>query len=117
MSIDVSDICNDSDLAFAFTIQRSTGSFQLGGYVSTPTPIPMWGPVQPSSEKEISMVPEGDRTTGMYTFWSTLPILTTNQNGVADTILWDGNNYRILAIMPWIENGYYLGVGARMTGY
>ena len=60
-----------------FTILRSTGSFVLGGFQSIVTPIPMFGPVQQASNKEIQMLAEADRIGSVRSFWSTQPIYTT----------------------------------------
>lgn len=116
MSIDVSDIVNDPDLAFSFTLLRYGGSFQQGGYFETSIPVTLYGPVQPSSDEDVLMVPEGDRVTGMFTFWCQQQIDHTSPAGTGDVIAWNDQNYKILAVKPWAQNGYYRAVGARLSG-
>jgi hypothetical protein len=116
MSIDVIDIVNDSDLAFTFTLQRFAGQFEEGGYVETATPVSLYGPVQPSTNEDVLMVPEGDRVIGMFTFWCQQQIDHTSPVGTGDVVAWNGQNYKILAVKPWAQNGYYRAVGSRLSG-
>jgi len=60
-----------------FTILRSVGKFVPGGFESTVMPIPMFGPVQQASNKELQMLAEADRIGSIRSFWSTQPIYTT----------------------------------------
>lgn len=60
-----------------YTILRSTDVYILGGVQSTTTSMPMFGPVQQASDKEINMLPEADRIGGARSFWSPQPIYTT----------------------------------------
>lgn len=116
MSIDVSDIVNDIDLAFNFTLLRYQGTFQLGGYNEISESITFWGPVQPSSNEDTLMVSEADRITGMFTFWCEQQLFNTSPVGTGDVILWNNQQYRILAVKPWAQNGYYRAVGSRLSG-
>ena len=60
-----------------FTILRSTGSFVPGGFTSVTTPIPVFGPVQQASNKEIEMLAEADRVSAVRSFWATQPFYVT----------------------------------------
>lgn len=77
--ISVFEVVVDPDMTAPnpFTILRSTGKFVLGGFESTVTPIPMIGPVQQASNKELTMLPEADRIGSVRSFWSTQQIYTT----------------------------------------
>jgi hypothetical protein len=60
-----------------FTILRSTGSYVAGGFQSTVAALPVFGPVQQASNKEVQMLPEADRISSVRSFWSTRPIYAT----------------------------------------
>ena len=77
--ISMQDVVSDWDLRAPdpFTIQRSVGEFVLGGFKSTTFNIPVFGPVQQVSNKEISMLPEADRVGSILGFWATIQIYVT----------------------------------------
>jgi hypothetical protein len=77
--ISVQEIVVDPDMIapHPFTILRSTGQFVPGGFASTTVNIPMFGPVQQASLKEIQMLTEADRVGSVRSFWSTRPIYVT----------------------------------------
>jgi hypothetical protein len=77
--ISVFEVVVDPDMIAPkpFTILRSTGKFVLGGFESTTTSIPMFGPVQQANNKELSMLQEADRIGSIFSFWCTRPVYTT----------------------------------------
>lgn len=77
--ISVQEVVVDADMIAPkpFIILRSTGKFVLGGFDSTVTSIPMFGPVQQASNKELEMLSEADRISSVRSFWSTRPIYVT----------------------------------------
>lgn len=77
--ISVFEVVVDPDMIAPqpFTVLRSTGMFVLGGFQSVTTAIPMFGPVQQASNKEVQMLQEADRIGSIRSFWSTQPIYTT----------------------------------------
>ncbi len=77
--ISVQEVVVDPDMIAPkpYTILRSTGQFVLGGFQSTVAPIPVFGPVQQASNKEIQMLQEADRVGSIRSFWCTQPIYTT----------------------------------------
>jgi hypothetical protein len=80
--ITVQEVISDPDFVapHLYTILRSIDTYIAGGVESVVTRIPMVGPVQQSSNKEIQMIPEGDRVGEMKSFWSTIPIFITRGN-------------------------------------
>jgi hypothetical protein len=117
--IDVSDIVVDPDLAEAFTIYRTTGAFGEGGWIANePTVVPAKGVVTVVNEKELEMIPEGDRVKGAMNFYTTTPINVTSQAGsnISDEIEWKGERYRVVSIAPWVSFGFYKATGVRMEG-
>lgn len=77
--ISVFEVVVDPDMIAPqpFTVLRSTGQFVPGGFESVTTPIPMFGPVQQASDKEVQMLPEADRISSIRSFWSTQAIFET----------------------------------------
>lgn len=78
--ISVQEVVVDPDMIAPqpFTVLRSTGQWVAGGFQPNQTTlIPMFGPVQQASDKEITMLPEADRIGAIRSFWSTQPIYTT----------------------------------------
>jgi hypothetical protein len=77
--ISVFEVVVDPDMTapHPFYILRSTGQFVEGGFESTTTSIPLFGPVQQASDKEIQMLPEADRIGAIRSFWCTQQVFTT----------------------------------------
>lgn len=77
--ISVQEVVVDPDMIAPrpYTILRSTGQFVPGGFLSTETPIPMFGPVQQANLKEVQMLAEADRVGSIRSFWSTQQIFET----------------------------------------
>jgi len=106
-----------------FRVYRSTGHFELGGWVEevqSPPYFDVSGAAWPSSAKEIQQVPEADRITGMHTFASKTELYTTRSNdseeGTSDQIEWNGDLYKLIQILDFSDYGFYAVVGTRMTG-
>jgi hypothetical protein len=111
---------NSPAFAQAYTVNRSSGTFQQGGYVSITTAIAFYGIVQPATEYDLAQVPEGDRVTGMLGFISEFPMYKThvfeNQSGIGDTITWRGQLYRVVAVVVWGDFGFFKAIAARLSG-
>jgi len=117
--IDVSEVLNDPDVCSVFTIQRNPGTYAIGGWqAGQPVTIQAYGAVRNTSGKEVEMVNEGDRVREMMTFRSTTPMYVTSsvQGATSDVLTWQGDQYRVLAVKNYSEQGYYLAVAGRMLG-
>lgn len=100
-----------------FTVKRNTGQFGPGGYLANdPTIIPCWGTVSVATDKELAMVPEGDRVTEAMVFHSTTQFLVTNPSGTSDVITWHGVDYRILFISDYSMTGSWKAIAVRKSG-
>ena len=81
--------------------------------------MPAVGVIRPASEREIQLVPEGDRVTGLIAIHSAAPLYLTHTGpapGLSDVIVWRGDSYRLLKLWPYADFGYYKALGARLTG-
>ena len=118
--LDVSEILYDPDLSQAFTVMRSSGSFQIGGWVeNTPTTINMNGVITVATERDSQQVPEGDRTTGAMLFYTDQQLFITHNDaslGTSDVIAWQGVNYRLVKVWPQVDYGYWKAYGVRLPG-
>lgn len=123
-TINMADIVNDPDFASYLpgAIARDTGSFVLGKWKSITTTLDFYGVVQPSTAKELKMVPEGDRVTGAMSFHSSSVIYethagdTNSPDGISDVITWHNQPYRVIYVAPWDTFGYWLAIAVRMSG-
>jgi hypothetical protein len=117
-NINMADVVNDADFAQAFTITRNSGAWVGGNWIADATEVPGYGIIEPASSRDVQMIPEGDRVTGMMAFWSSAPLYITDAAAqvTSDQITWNGELYRLLFVYPWSDFGYYKAIGARMVG-
>jgi len=128
---DLSEVLNDGVLSEPYTILRSTGTFQLGGWVTTEVSIPGYGTVSVASEQDLLMVPEGDRITGSMVFHSQQRIYETQldsnptygQGGygatkqwVSDKMFWNYQTYRVLKVGPYPNRNFWKAIAIREAG-
>jgi hypothetical protein len=103
-----------------YIVYRSSGSFINGRWTeNTPVQIPMSGVVSVVNEKELNALPEGDRIKGAMRFHSTEEILLTRSGevkGTSDSILWNGQFWRIFNVSDYSDYGYYRAYGERIKG-
>ena len=94
-----------------FTIDTTAGP-------ANPLPIPASGIVTVATDKDLTMVPEGDRVSGMMAFYTTSELHLTSAAGanVSDQILWRGDYYRLMALSPWVSFGFYKAIGVTVKG-
>lgn len=120
--INVSRVIASPRIAQHYSVLRTLGSWQKGKFVlADPEELDFFGTVTVAREKDLSIVPEGDRIKGAMCFHAPKEIFIThkdedNQSGISDIILWRGNHYRIVAVAPEIDYGYYKAIGERMEG-
>ena len=117
--LNVSELLSDPDLSQPFTIQRSSGSFGLGGWQNAVTPVPATGVIVPASDWDLRQVPEGDRVAGAMTFYTAAPLYQTHGGanaGLSDILLWRGDQYRIAQLLPFGDFGVYKAVAVRVSG-
>lgn len=114
--IDVSEILSDPDLCQPFIAQRSSGEWQAGVYVGTPTDVPLYGAVQSPDAKTLEQVPEGDRVVGARVFWSVSPMYETRSEGLSDILIYHGVQYRVAKVWNWSSNGYFKAYAVRIKG-
>ena len=131
---DLAFVVDDGVLSESYTIQRSTGSFQLGGWTTTSVNIPGWGVVSVASEEDLNMIPEADQVTGAMVFHSQQRIYITqldtesgDPNGgasdstdptqrVSDIIDWGYTKWRVLECWPYPNRNFWKAIAVRLAG-
>jgi hypothetical protein len=129
--INVRELMNDADFVQDFQVIRtdpSTGQFTPGGFDVQATTIPMRGISEVAQPRTLQMVPEGDRVLGSRTFWSKDPIYETEatntndttvdptQGRISDVILYHGEQWKVVHVWGWQDEGYYKALAVRMRG-
>jgi len=103
-----------------FTVYRQSGEWIRGRWESTEQMLRLSGTITVASPEDLEQVPEGDRVTGSMCFYSPREIYRTrddgDDSGTSDEIEWHGERYRVYAVLPWRDYGYYKAIGARMDG-
>jgi hypothetical protein len=123
--INVSQVITSPMMAQPFSVYRKTGTFGRGGWIpNDPVIIPMTGIVVNTAQKDLIMVPEGDRIISPMSFFTTAanPLYTTHQesnptlSGISDEILWSGEMYRVYWVQNFASYGYWHSIAGRMQG-
>lgn len=132
---DLSEVVDDGVLSESYVIQRSSGVFAKGGWQTTSVNVPGWGVVSVAKEEDLMMIPEGDRVTGAMVFHSQQVIYETEREGgygsgqsygqsgfgtstqrVSDIMIWNFQQWRVLAVGPYPNRNYWRAVAVRMAG-
>jgi hypothetical protein len=131
---DLSAVVDDGVLSEPYTIERSTGVFQLGGWVTTAINVPGYGVVSVATDQDLLMLPEGDRITGSMVFHSLQRIFETQIDGgygqtaygqgnfgetdqhVSDIMIWNYQRYRVLKVYPYPNRNYWKAIAVRLAG-
>ena len=119
--LDVSEVINSPEFCQSFTVYRSTGAFDLGGWKEgNATTLTMTGVISVANQKELLQIPEGDRVMGTMIFHSTQELFVTHNSnsapGTSDQILWNGERYKVIGSFPYRDYGYWKSLAVRMTG-
>lgn len=119
---DLAFVIDDGVLSESYTVNRTTGSFQLGGWSQTSISIPGWGVVSVATEMDLEMIPEGDRPTGAMVFHSQQQIYETDvtqastAQTVSDVLVWGGYSWRVLKCWPYPNRNFWKAIAVRLAG-
>lgn len=115
--IDVSEVISDPDFTQTYTVHRQAGEWVRGEWkASDEKPVKVTGVITVADAKTLEQLPEGDRVSGLMTFYSTQELFETREEGTSDQIEWRGERYRVKRVFPYVDYGYYKAVGERMAG-
>ena len=105
--IDVSRLITDPDFCEPFTIRRRVGKWEAGRFVATPEDPAVNGIVEPTNGDDLEQVPEGDRVSGMMTFYTKQPVYLAQDKQQSDELIWRGKLYKAVQILDWSRHGFY----------
>lgn len=118
--IDVSEVLSSPDLVQQWTILRSGGGqFGPGSWIDSQTTLIASGVVTVTNPDDLMQIAEGDRVIGAMSFYSPAQMFETHvagQEGVSDQLQWNGQNYRVSKVFPYLNYGYWKAIGVRMSG-
>lgn len=106
-------------LCQSFTVLRSSGQQGPGGWINQETQLTLYGVVSVASDKDLQMIPEGDRIGGAMVFHSAEQIYTTRTGagqGISDILVWNGEQYKVSALAPYSDYSYYRAIAVRLLG-
>jgi len=118
--LDFSLIVVSPEMYQHYKVLRSSGSFIDGVWTEgEECPLFFSGVITIASANEIDMIPEADKVYGAQVFYSPEKIYVTHIEhtpGISDKIEWRDHLYRIYAVFPYVDYGYWKALGARMIG-
>ena len=105
---DVTELLFDPDLgAQEFVVTRRTGKW-VGGRltVDTEETLIAIGIIQPPSAEQLAFFPEGERRKGQIVIYTTTTLHLTEGTDIADDIMWNGEQYKLVNVKRWDDYGY-----------
>jgi hypothetical protein len=112
--IDFSELMDDEELGAApFTLIRETVTHDAEGTpTTTQQRLAATGLVQPPSDDQILMLPEGNRTNNLLVFYTaTLVQVGDQKTKQPDVIQYQGRTFRVVRVDSWGNAGYYAAIG------
>ena len=115
MTLDVTDIINDPDVAQSVTITRTIAPTLTAGRATTlsTSTTTINASVQPMSSRELMLLPEGLRDQGVANVFSQVELLT---KPMPDRFTWKSATWEIIQSDDWSATaGYWRSQAARVT--
>jgi hypothetical protein len=116
-ALDMSELINDPDFCRTFTrIRRTQALANEGQAVTTPgTPIPLSGVIEPASQADLKLLPEGTRLVDMVGIFTTGDVRVGSSADASDIVVVDGVKYLALHVEDFRAVGDYIHVLAQMV--
>ena len=120
--INIAEMMSDPDFAQEYSGIRTTGTWVNGKFVTSSVNVYFYGPITAANVKDIQMLPEGDRVSGLMVFYTPEdnPFYVSQNNaeieGISDYLIWRGNRYKVLQVYPYDDYGYMKAIGTRIGG-
>lgn len=105
--IDLSRLITNPDFSEPFVIRRRIGKWEAGRFIATPEDTAVTGIVEPTNGDDLEQVPEGDRVSGMMTFYTKQPVYLAQVRSQSDELIWRGRVYKAVQILDWSRHGFY----------
>lgn len=116
---DLSDVVAEFAAPRTVTRASSASSYDANGrpVAGGTTTITVNASVQPTSGRDLQLLPEGERTKESLTFFATSELRTSDpETGTpADRVAYGSKNYEIQSVQDWSElAGYWRAVGMKV---
>lgn len=111
--INVSRVIKDPRFSQSFKLFRKEGKFIKGRFEQVETETSLRGVIKPASPEDIEMIPEGDRVGGEIVIHTTSELKVTNNEGTSDEIDWNNERYKLYAVLPYKDYGFYKAIAIR----
>ena len=112
--LDLSDIITSPEFRQQIEIIRDTGGrWYQGKYEKTSEILFTMGVVSATNEREIEMLPEGDRGTETKDIHTIIPVYTARGGSTgraADIVVWNGERYKVVKVQNSGDYGYWKAV-------
>lgn len=110
--IDMAEMLHDPDFCTTFiVIRKIPGEWIQGEQLQTERRLYIEGIVLPSSSKDIDMLPEGDRRSGLKTFFAEEELKVTDTETTSDICVFKGRYYKLIHVFDYEANGFYKAIG------
>ena len=114
--IDLSRLMTDPDFCEPFVIRRRIGRWEAGWFIATPEDTTVTGIAEPTSGDDLAQLPDGDRVSGMMTFYTKRPVYLSQDKSQSDEIIWRGKVYKAVQIQDWSRHGFYKVIASLTEG-
>lgn len=111
--INVSRAILHPKLSQSIQLFRKSGAWVKGRFEQVENSLTMQGVVSPAKPQDIEMIPEGDRVGGEIAIFTTGEVFVTSDSGTSDEVSWNGERYKIYAVQPYRDYGYYKSIAVR----
>ena len=112
--IDLSDIVQSPEFSQQIKITRSrSGVWFQGKYTDLKKTIVTTGVISATDERDINMIPEGDRVQEMKTIHAIIPLYTTRtgkNQSTSDVIEVNGEEYKVIRVTNAGDYGYWRAI-------
>lgn len=119
MLINVARIATSNGFGQAITAIRTFPGVYINGLYEAgrTSQIALKASVQPAGSKDLSFLPEGQRTKQLMKFITVQRLQTADESesNTADVIMWNGNNWRVINVQDWKRHGYFRSVAEQLT--
>lgn len=114
--IDMSELLYDQDFCEEFKILRSSGQYVNHRWQPSTEVINVTGIATTVNSKDFDMLPEGERVSGLRTFYSMQELRGSSGEATADICEYHGQQYRLFQIFDYSNNGFYKAIGKLIGG-
>lgn len=114
--IDISELLYDLDFCEEFKILRGTGAWVNHRWEEVEEIIAVMGIATSVSKKDFEMLAEGDRVSGLRTFYTKDEIRGSSGENTSDIFEYRGEQYKIIQVFNYSNNGFYKAIGGLIGG-